>query len=81
MRVEELFKIALEYVNKYSIKAYVITFNPDAVFSHNIKLQGWDENNAKALDSLEFVFDEENNWYSYNHKGDNYKINITITKD
>jgi len=73
---EKLFKIALEYINKYSIKAYAMNFYPGSYYGKEIKLQGDAEKNEKILESLEFVFDVENSWYVYSV--DN--IEITIVK-
>lgn len=75
---EKLFKTALEFINKYSIVSYVITFNshPDCT-SKRIHIHGEVAENDNAIDSLDMEFDNENKWFTFAEG----EIDLTLTND
>ena len=60
-KLADLFSEALLAIEKYKIKAYVITINPDAYVLKGItaliSIQGESKHNQKVLNELEFTPD------------------------
>ena len=75
---EQLFKTALEFINKYEIVSYVINFHshPDCM-TKRIRIQGELEENEIAINLLDMKLDSENNWHTFSVG----TIDLTLTTD
>ena len=71
----ELFTEAYDFIELHDLKLYVIKFEPDTMFGKKIKLQGELIPNCSVLNQLNFVDNEKNNWYTYQHNN----IELTLT--
>ena len=71
----ELFTEAYDFIYYYGLKLYVIKIEPSVMFGKKIKLQGELIPNCSVLNQLNFVDNEENNWYTYQHNN----IELTLT--